>query len=678
MFALNDSTVAADTAKFSQSYLKDRHPANSPWLISYNQGQNWQLWPGTVDSSITYPDYLYAHQKRGNMVVTADHEVYRIEGLRIFKTANENWTEWQHVNYLDQKWLSDYCRAFLFTPDSGVTFYAFAEYYDFHPGGSFQGGIFKSEDGWQNWTKVTTIYSATALAVNSSYLFIGETEGEPFNTNSKLIIYNSTDVSSNQLAVYGGDIIAIDAVNWDVGELIVATESGIFKTLNYGENWSPCSNGICRINSVAVQVLPQGSINERIVLAVFKGGIWSSENDGDNWQNNDISPYVLPGLLQKASHNPQYCYAGGARIYRSRNAGDSWSDVPDYSFPPSYYGWYGRTVDIAVDPNNSGHLLVHYFDHSRDHYKGIMCAETFDYGNSWAEQYFFDEPYDYDFSWKAMFDSNRLWISHLGDDYENKAIPAFIIFDSTPQNSDHFITLPDSSVPTFWCVDGNTCYAINKKTATFFRSEDLGETWFVHDFGELQYNRYYRKDWALYEPFGQLTLSPDSQFLFFVYPGTGVLFSEDKGETWKNLNHGLASLNTYYMAFSSLNPHIAYLATENGFYKQDVVSGVNWKKDKNLSGSNSNPHKCIISQNYPNPFNPSTTITYQLQKSWMVNISIYNVAGQLVKTLVNKWQNAGRHSIEWKASQNSTSSGIYFYRIVAGEYSEGKKCVLLR
>jgi len=678
VFALNDSTVAVDTAKFSQSYLKDRHPANSPWLISYNQGQNWQLWPGTADSSISYNEALYSHEKRGNMIVTAEKQVFRIEGLRIFKTANENWTEWQHVNYLDQEWLSDYCRAFLFTPDSGITFYAFAEYYDFHPGGLLQGGIFKSEDSWQNWTKVTNNKSATALAENSSNLFIGETDGEPYNTNSKLIVYNTIDFSSNQLAVFGGDIIAIDAVNWDAGELIVATESGIFKTQNYGENWNPCNKGIRRINSVAVQVLSQDNNKERIVLAVFKGGIWSSENDGDNWQNNDISPYVLPGLLQKATNHPQYCYAGGARIYRSSNAGDSWSDVPDYSFPAGYYGWYGRATDVAIDPNDPEHVFVHYFDHSRDHYRGIICAETFDYGNSWTEQYWFGQQYDYDFSWKAMFDSNRLWISHLGIDYENKAIPAFIVFDSTRQNPAHFITLPDSSVPSFWCVFGDTCYVINTKTATFFRSGDLGETWFFHDFGELQYNQYYWKDWAIYEPFGQLTLSPDKQFLFFVYPGTGVLFSEDKGETWKNLNHGLASLNTYYMTFSSLNPHIAYLATENGFYKQDFVSGVNWKKDKNLLGSNSNPRRCIVSQNYPNPFNPTTTIFYQLPKPGMVNISIYNVAGQLVETLVNEWKNAGYFSVEWKVSQNYISSGIYFYSIVAGDYSDVKKCILLR
>jgi len=83
-----------------------------------------------------------------------------------------------------------------------------------------------------------------------------------------------------------------------------------------------------------------------------------------------------------------------------------------------------------------------------------------------------------------------------------------------------------------------------------------------------------------------------------------------------------------------------------------------------------------LSQNYPNPFNPVTTISYQLPKSEFVNMSIYNVAGQLVETLLNGHKNAGYHSVLWNAS--GVSSGLYFYRIEAGEYTETKKCLILK
>lgn len=80
--------------------------------------------------------------------------------------------------------------------------------------------------------------------------------------------------------------------------------------------------------------------------------------------------------------------------------------------------------------------------------------------------------------------------------------------------------------------------------------------------------------------------------------------------------------------------------------------------------------------NYPNSFNPITTISYQLPKSEFVNLSIYNVAGQLVETMVSEYKNVGYHSVIWNAS--GIGSGLYFYRIEAGDYMETKKCLILK
>jgi hypothetical protein len=83
-----------------------------------------------------------------------------------------------------------------------------------------------------------------------------------------------------------------------------------------------------------------------------------------------------------------------------------------------------------------------------------------------------------------------------------------------------------------------------------------------------------------------------------------------------------------------------------------------------------------LSQNYPNPFNPKTTISYQLPKSAMVKLSIYNVACQLVEVLVSDHKNAGYHTVLWDAV--NVSSGLYFYRIEAGKFTEVKKCVFIK
>ncbi len=81
-----------------------------------------------------------------------------------------------------------------------------------------------------------------------------------------------------------------------------------------------------------------------------------------------------------------------------------------------------------------------------------------------------------------------------------------------------------------------------------------------------------------------------------------------------------------------------------------------------------------LSQNYPNPFNPSTTIGYTLKKSVKVSLKIFNIYGQEVEILVNDIKNAGQHEVVWRP--NALPSGMYFYRLQAGEFSETKKLLL--
>lgn len=88
------------------------------------------------------------------------------------------------------------------------------------------------------------------------------------------------------------------------------------------------------------------------------------------------------------------------------------------------------------------------------------------------------------------------------------------------------------------------------------------------------------------------------------------------------------------------------------------------------------PKEFKLAQNYPNPFNPTTTIKYQLPKPEKVKLEIYNIRGQRVETLVNEYKDAGYYSVEWNASRIST--GVYFYRLTAGEFTSVRKCVFVK
>jgi hypothetical protein len=78
----------------------------------------------------------------------------------------------------------------------------------------------------------------------------------------------------------------------------------------------------------------------------------------------------------------------------------------------------------------------------------------------------------------------------------------------------------------------------------------------------------------------------------------------------------------------------------------------------------------------PNPFNPSTTIRYALAQGGHVSLKIFNLNGQEIATLVDGKQNAGEHLIHWHA--DSLPSGIYFYRLQAGEKLETRKMILMQ
>jgi len=93
------------------------------------------------------------------------------------------------------------------------------------------------------------------------------------------------------------------------------------------------------------------------------------------------------------------------------------------------------------------------------------------------------------------------------------------------------------------------------------------------------------------------------------------------------------------------------------------------------------PNQFELSQNYPNPFNPTTTIRYTLTSSQFVTLKVYNVLGQEIRTLINSYQTSGYKSVVWDGKNNFgqiTSSGIYIYRLKAGNKIRSKKTLFLR
>ena len=164
-----------------------------------------------------------------------------------------------------------------------------------------------------------------------------------------------------------------------------------------------------------------------------------------------------------------------------------------------------------------------------------------------------------------------------------------------------------------------------------------------------------------------------------------ITFSDSSASAvWANLDNSnlnaLLSEDLYINVHTLTNPTgeiRGQVLTSDYNNVGSVITDVN-----NNATNNPLPANYDLSQNYPNPFNPSTVINYSLPQNSIVTLKVYDVLGREVATLVNQEQRAGSYKVQF-GNQNLTetrqiSSGIYFYRLIAGSYVQTKKMLLLK
>lgn len=159
-----------------------------------------------------------------------------------------------------------------------------------------------------------------------------------------------------------------------------------------------------------------------------------------------------------------------------------------------------------------------------------------------------------------------------------------------------------------------------------------------------------------------------------IFAGTydsGVYLSTNNGQNWIQRNEGWDSIIPTVNALLIANNYI-YAGTEGHSLWRRPLSdfvGIN-----NISTEI--PLSYSLCQNYPNPFNPSTNIRYQVKNKEIVKISVFDMLGKEIETLVNEKQSPGTYEVSWNGS--AYPSGVYYYKINSGDYSETRKMVLIK
>lgn len=138
----------------------------------------------------------------------------------------------------------------------------------------------------------------------------------------------------------------------------------------------------------------------------------------------------------------------------------------------------------------------------------------------------------------------------------------------------------------------------------------------------------------------------------------------DKGYPWAHLEHISNRENIWYVSLGHL--YLYHLAQTN-YVNSNIV---------NVAENENVPTSITLQQNYPNPFNPETTIEYSIPTQAKVNLTVFNLLGQQVKTLVNEIRNPGNHSIKFNAE--NLNSGMYIYRLQVNSNSLVNKMIYLK
>lgn len=362
------------------------------------------------------------------------------------------------------------------------------------------------------------------------------------------------------------------------------------------------------------------------IFAATDSGIYRSPDDGITWTRLNVQTVGRwdTGFLSVGPSGDIYASdAGGVGFWHSSDHGESWTHRALE---------LGGATDIVF--HTSGNILFK---------AGNGIYRSTDGGTSWGLV--------------STIPGVRVEMDPHGD--------LFALSDSCYRSSDggatwegigyvdDFLSL-DTGICGFIITSGGKFVAVTYcLTGDLYTSDDEGVTWV----GGKMYGDNHSP-----------VLASNSLGHVFYAGERSVIRSTDGCESWSDFTRGLT--DTCAAAFAMSESDYLYAGTKSGrVFRSVVATGV---RDALGEG----PLGFALNQNYPNPFNPSTTIRFSIPERAHVTLKIFNLVGQEVATLVDERLDAGAKVVEFQGE--GLPSGVYFYQLQAGTFSETRKLLLLR
>lgn len=481
-------------------------------------------------------------------------------------------------------------------------------------------GFFKSTNNGDSWTLATTGMLGTLIEsvsiTPSGYLYACDWLGYIYYSTNAAASWTRID-KSNARGAYTSAAITDNTV------LVGSHDCGISKTVDSGTNWSPANSGI---NAASIKsMLLTG--NGYFFVSVEYQGIYRSSDGGNTWElkNNGYSTlledYKNFNTLITTTSGTLYASSDGEGVYASTDNGDTWTR--------SLTGLTNKYVEgIALHPNGSIFAAT----------SGGGIFVSSDGGTTWV---------------KTNAESIDTYTNAIAIEPNGHIFAAFGskgVYRSTDLGSSWVqssTTLNTTQINNITIKSTGDIYA-GSKYYGLYKSIDNGETW------------------------TSVNLNNANTLVFHsngnIIAGYGNLYkSTNNGASWQYLNPIGTFVSASCLLFNSLNT--LFVGTEtNGIYKAGNVVGINTEKEV--------PNNFSLIQNYPNPFNPVTIIKYSVKETGNVTIKIFDPLGREIALLVNEERAPGSYQVEFNAK--NMPSGVYYYQLTSGRYSETKKLVLLK
>jgi photosystem II stability/assembly factor-like uncharacterized protein len=472
---------------------------------------------------------------------------------------------------------------------------------------------------------------------------------------------------------------------------VCTSEKGLCKSINGGESWLPKNEGVHELKSQVVALDDQNGI----LYLGTQGTIYKSLDNSETWQEIScgMNGFFISSFAQNHL-NPNTIYAAGSYLPRkSWDGGKNWQRIGKGDLGKAF------VVQIAVDPGDTNVVYAGLAGDSKNELFGVYRSE--DGGITWQEKnnglpYI---PYIWDMKLVANDSSTTLALG------TTKGF--FISFNGTEtweeRNNGFDMTPFDLEISTV-AFDPNNFNTIYACASQLYKTDNQGKNWHViksyapfwywevfvnpHDSREIYVgegggvfvSRNKGKDWELYMADGYMvSISPaDPQLMLAARStsgGRGMKISRDRGQTWQAMDTGWHKPLASLIRFDVSNPNKVYVGS-TGLYSW-TISPSAVTEQKSVKGLKD----YSLFQNYPNPFNPETEIRYQLPGEEHVSLTVFNLLGQKIHTLVDKEIATGSHTIKWHGKDdfgNGVSSGVYLYALQAGNFFDVKKMVLMQ